>query len=317
MMWLDPKHGAPAPRPFKYEEEYVTLRVKSARIPDLQIVGTKYHISVASWLDWQTLVDGMQHGTSVVAPADARNLPPKQGDRILLVDIPVLKQVPWLGELNVNIALFSVVEESLAGPVLDYLVKATDVAGFGFAGPAKIYASLLKEASDAIFGTDGSTKPLTGMSRNFLKNDLQAGYLLLSDAPADLTAKADIKFDDGDKRIHVADKKNDPFKDYAYMVLEFLASDDRTDWAQFAELKEAWEALRKAYVEGATDAAGLEQLFKKYERLCLASPDLVPADAKRKAEKARDKFLPAAALAGSSNFGAGKLPDLPPFEEMA
>jgi hypothetical protein len=318
MMWLGPSHGAPQPKPIEVGKKYVTLRVKSARIPYLRELATKYHLSVASWLDWQTEASGMQRGTSVIAPNDARDLPPKRGDRIAFVDMPVLRQVPWQGELAVKIALFAVVEENLANPVLDYLVKATETAGFGFAGPAKIYADLVKEASDAIFGTVGSSHVLTGMDRNFLASDLQEGFLLLSDAPATETKNAPMVFDPQDKRIKPkTDRDRDPLEGYAYMVLEFVADNDRRDWAQFEPLRNAWEELSRAYVDEKTTPAVMERLFGRYERMCRASPDLLPEDAKRKAAKARAKFAPVAAIAASEGFAPGHRPPLPKFEELA
>src|SRR6516165_9304981 len=53
-------------------KKYITLRVKSARIPYLREVTTKYHLSVASWLDWQTEASGLQRGTSVIAPNEKK-----------------------------------------------------------------------------------------------------------------------------------------------------------------------------------------------------------------------------------------------------
>jgi len=316
MMWLGPDHGAPERRGVRLGEEYVTLRVKSARIPYLRAGPTKYHLSVATWLDWQTEAHSTQHGTSVIAPSEERGLPPKHRDRISFVDKPALRQVPWQGELNVKIALFAVVEETLAQPVLDYLVKATEVAGFGFAGPAKVYAGLVKEASDAIFGTVGSSDVVTGMDRGFLAEDLQAGYLLLSDAPAAETAKAKVRFDPQDKRIKPkVDGGSNPLKDYAYMVLEFKADRVRNDWSQFESLRNAWGVLEKRYEDGAKPDE-MEELFQRYERACRASPDLLPEDAKIKAANARKKFAPVAALAASRPLGPAPRPPLPTFEEI-
>jgi hypothetical protein len=316
MMWLSPRHDAPEPQPIEPGTRYVTLRVKSARIPYLRDLATRYHLSVASWLEWQTEADGMQRGTSVIAPNETRDLPPKQGDRVAFADIPVLRQIPWQGELGVKIALFAVVEANLANPMLDYLVKATETAGFGFAGPSKVYAELVKEASDAIFGTVGSTHLLSGMDRTFLAADLKAGYVLLSDAPAAETATAELRFDPQDMRMkpRVSSGPN-ALADHAYLILEVLADDERRDWAQFAPLKTAWDALRKAY----EDEAGpeeMERLFARYERLCQASPDLLPADAKRKVAKAREKFAPAAALLNTRGFKGGRRPPLAEFAEI-
>ena len=154
--------------------------------------------------------------------------------------------------------------------------------------------------SDAIFGTVGSSDVLTGMDRGFLAEDLQAGYLLLSDAPATETAKAKLRFDPQDNRIKPkVDGGSNPLKDYAYMVLEFKADRERNDWSQFESLRNAWGALKKRYEDGAKPDE-MEELFQQYERACRASPDLLPEDAKIKATKARKRIR--------TRRGAGRQP---------
>lgn len=98
-------------------------------------------------------------------------------------------------------ALFAVVQSDLAKPVLNYLVDATKTMGFGFAGPAQVYADLVNKASDAIFGTPGSTKLQVGLDRTFGADDLTSGYLFVSDAPSGTFDRAKLTFKD-DNRIH-------------------------------------------------------------------------------------------------------------------
>jgi hypothetical protein len=144
--------------------------------------------------------------------------------------------------------------------------------------------------------------------------------MLLSDAPAKQTAMAELRFDPQDMLMKPrASDGTNPLDGHAYLILEFLADEERRDWAQFAPLKAAWEALREAYEDedGKTTSEEMERLFARYERLCRASPDLLPGDAIRKIAKAREKFAPLAGLVTTRGFTGHRRRSLPDFAEIA
>ena len=314
-LWLDEKQGGRLRKPLKPGTCYVSVRIKAARIPVLRFLATKYHLSVASWLEYRTTADGLQKGTAVLSPGDLMDLMDGPGDRIVFMDKPILRAIPWAGELQLKTALFAVVESDLAKPVLNYLVDATKTLGFGFAGPAKVYADLVNKASDAIFGSPGSAKLQVGLDRTFGTDDLTSGYLFVSDAPSGTFDPAKLAFNPGDNRIHLGGKAYGG--DSAYLLLEIADLDHRADWADFTELKTAWDKVRQEYSRDPNyDPQKVKEALDRYERLLRASPEFLTADAERVAQDARDKFAIGTAAAAGHGLKAGSKMALPKFEDL-
>ena len=81
------------------------------------------------------------------------------------------------------------------------------------------------------------------------------------------------------------------------------------------DLKATWEAIKRAFIGAQYNDAG--NLLSQFERQCRVSPDLVPADAQRLIEKARDMFR----AQQSRMFAGGKMPGskpgpLPEFDKL-
>jgi hypothetical protein len=318
-LWLDEKQGGRLRKPLKPGTCYISVRIKAARIPLLRHVTTRYHLSVVSWLEYRTTAAGLQKGTAVLSPGDLMNLtdgPGKgPGDRIVFIDKPILRQIPWAGELQLKTALFAVVDSDLAKPVLNYLVDATQTLGLGFAGPAKIYADLVNKASDAIFGTPGSTILQVGLDRTFGAEDLTSGYLFVSDAPSGTFDPAKLTFEPGSNKIHLA---GEPYSgDSAYMLLEIADSSQRYDWGDFAELRAAWDKVHEEYNRDPKyDPELVEMALDRYARLLRSSPDFLIADAERVAQDARDKYEIRKDMAKGNYLKTGRKMDLPKFEDL-
>jgi hypothetical protein len=171
---LDERHGAP-PRSFvEQDAQYVTLRIKAARIVDIRRWASKFHGCINSRVQLLHEASGTVEHQTVLAPAEMKELDPADLDRIVAIDKVLLGPFPYRGQLDLTVALFSVKSADLAAPYLELLTSIADAAGVAFLTAAKPYIEPLRKGADLLFGTSSASQLEIGFERDFTA--LESGY---------------------------------------------------------------------------------------------------------------------------------------------
>jgi hypothetical protein len=303
---LDEAHGAPKRVSVKVDTEYVTLRIKAARIVDVRRWTSRFHGCINSRARLLHEGSGSVEHQTVLAPAELKEVDPASIDRIVSIDKVLLGPFPYRSQLDLTVALFSVKSADLAAPYLELLTSLADITGVAFLTGAKPYIEPLRKGADLLFGTAGASQLEIGFDRDFTV--LESGFYLAMRAPKHAVPLDQLRIDPRDFRL--TDGSGQPFGSYPYFVLSIERSVQRPDWMLIPDLKATWEAIRQAVIGGQYNDAG--NLLSQFERQCRVSPDLVPADARRLAKKARDAFT----APKPQTFGPTKKGPLPEFKGL-
>jgi hypothetical protein len=296
---LDETHGAPRRAAVRADAEYVTLRIKAARIVDVRRWTTRFHGCINSRARLLHEGGGSIEHQTVLAPAQLKEVDPTNVDRIVSIDKVLLGPFPYRGQLDLTVALFTVKSTDLAAPYLELLTSLADIAGVAFPAGAKPYVEPLQKGADLLFGTAGASQLEIGFDRDFTA--LEAGFYLAMRAPKHAVALDQLRIDPKDFRL--IDGSGQPFGSYPYFILSIERGVQRPDWMLIPDLKATWDAIRQAFVGAQYIDAG--NLLDQFGRQCRVSPHLVLADAKRLEKKARDMFRTQLLTQGHGPFTAG------------
>lgn len=265
------------------DEEYVTIRIRSSRVVNVRKGTSKFYGSVQSRAHYLHGDRGPIEYQKVIAP-DMRELDADNVDHILMINKPALGPVPYLGELSLELGLFSVKSSDLAAPYLDLLTSLAEKSGVAALSTALPYVEPLRKGADLLFGNSKLSTLEIGMDQSW--SELSTGTWLIMRAPKQAINPGRIRIDKTDGKVTTG-----AAKPYPYLVFTIEASRRRDDWMTIPELKAAWDAIAAAAKSGRIDEA--EQLMRQFELIARWSPDLVPEDARRLAAKAAAQ-LPAA-----------------------
>jgi hypothetical protein len=304
----------PAPQPADVikDQDYVSIIVKSARIDHVRRWTSKFYGCVQSRAHYLHVDRGDVEYQTVVVPALMKELDPKNLDRVIQIDKPILGPVPYVGGLSLELGLFSVKSTDLAGPYIDLLTSLAQQASVGFISAAMPFVEPFRKGADLLFGNTNQSELEIGYDKTW--TNLETGHWVLMLAAKCSVNVALLKVDSNDGRL--IDSSGNPLKGYPYIVFEVARSNRRDDWMRIPELKAGWDAIAKAAKAEQLDDA--EQLLRQFALTCRWSPDLVPADQKRLAQAAEAK-LPelqkktvVSTGATASGHPLGELSDLDP-----
>ena len=102
------------------DQDYVRIWLRAARIVEVRRWTQKIHAAVHSRFLYADRAEGQREVVAVVAPDKSfEQLDPRNLDRFIVVNQPLLGPIPFRGELGMEVGLFSVVAADLAKPYLD------------------------------------------------------------------------------------------------------------------------------------------------------------------------------------------------------
>ena len=164
---LTSAHGvAEAALPLAKDQDYVTIRVKKSRIVNVRKGTSKFYGSVQSRAHYLHGDRGRVEYQQVLAP-DMRELDADNVDHMLVIDKPVLGPVPYLGELALELGLFSVKSSDLAAPYLELLNSLAEKSGVAALTTALPYVEPLRKGADLIFGNAKLSTLEIGVDRSW------------------------------------------------------------------------------------------------------------------------------------------------------
>lgn len=298
---------SPAPTALPSGECYLSVRVASLRLPNTrEKVFDKLYGIVHAFADLPSAAGAHIQFAAATMPSKLAGVDPVNLQNVLTINKLVVGPTPWNGgDLNLQIGLFSVVSENLAGPFLDTMTKLSDTVGVAFAGAAKPYVDTLKFGVEALTRATGTVKLEIGLDETF--SPLTTGNFAIVAAPVGRLAGKTLSLDPTDKKLLV---NGAHYTEKPYLVFSFESSQERSDWGEIPELKAAYGAIRDAVV--GNDQTKAKSTFEAFERLAKFSPDLTATDAARLVVKVRGLVAGAFQVAAT----ASEVMRLPEFHEV-
>ncbi len=256
--------------------QYLRVWLRSARITEVRRWTTKFHASVHARFELNDPVLGRREVVCVVAPDKTfSELDPSHLDRLITVNQPLLGPVPYRGELDADVGLFSIAASDLAKPYLELLAGLTDTAGVSFLVKAMPLAEPIRRGAEILFSEAQRSQLEIGLSRTDTR--LSPGHWVVARVPKGKLPRG-LQLDPHDYGL--LDSQGKAVTGFPYMVIGVEALDQRDDYAAIPELRAAWESVRTAVTEARPEEEVLQR-FNQLRRVIAVSLDLVPADKRR------------------------------------
>ena len=262
-------------------EYYVSARVISHHLPTNG--GRKRH----GFIQWSIRCPDGQ-GSDVEfqrleVPGGLSESAGKRSDRIYEANRQILGTVPFHDDIFFEIALSSIQAGGKFDPYLKLLADMSTVAsrdsfissfvpGMSLVSRGLTYAAEQQESTPidlavmCRFSFDGAT---------FKPGKYAAIY-----GPFDASNSDALQLDEKSGELFIVKKNKRSRVDWPYVTFSIDIEQSRSDWFRVPDILTAWQELRLEYVEGGTQD-GIENAFRRFERICLSSPDLIRSDAQK------------------------------------
>lgn len=291
----------PVSTPISPADSYVSVRVASLRLPNTRDkVFNKIYGLVHAFADLSSSAGTNVQFAAATMPNKLAGVDPINLQNVLTIDKIVVGPTPWNGgSLNLQIGLFSVVSENLAGPFLDTMTKLTETVGVSFAAAAKPYVDTLKFGVQALTRAAGSVKLEIGLDEAFTPP--ATGYFAIVAEAVGKLAGRKLSLDAADKKLLVDGAH---YTEKPYLIFSIESGAQRDNWGEIPELKTAYAEISDDVRKN--DQTKAREAFQTFRRLALFSPDLTRADAKRLVAAVDADLSNVFAAAGTAGGGVTK-----------
>ena len=268
--------GTP-PQFVQSEKHYLRVWLRAARINDVRRWTSKFHATVHGRFVCIDRLQGQREVMSIVAPDKAfEEMDPRNLDRFIVVNQPLLGPVPYRGQLAMDVALFSVAAADLAKPYLDLLAELTKTASVGFLTQVQPFVEPLRRGAETLLFNENRAHLEIGLNRT--DTQLRTGNIVVARVPKGNYDTRDLHIDPQDYRL--LDNSGRPITSFPYMILGVEASIERDDYPTIPEIRTGWESVRQTASEG-RPVEEVRQRFDQLRRAIYLSQDLIQPDKKR------------------------------------
>jgi hypothetical protein len=311
--WLNANQippGAPS-GPVQPDTAYLNIFLKSARVVNVRRGLETFYGAVHSFMRVPHRSQMTAEFNMVITPSSLKNIDAKGIDRVVQINQRLLGPVPYVdGDLEMEVALFSVASSNLAAPYLTLLESLSKTAGVSFISAALPFAAPILEGIRLLTGDDRNAVLEIGLSITEPKP--RQGYCVVMRAPKGVVDLSRLKLDPADFRL--LDANGQAVADYPYMVLEVRAEPQRPDWFKIPDLTKAYSRIQELYRDGSDDTNAAVQIFR---RVALTCNDLTMQDATNLADKVASMY----AIVGAEKSTRGvraveKLEEFPDIREL-
>lgn len=299
--------GPATATPLVTDQCYVAVRAVSLRLPNTrQKVFERVYGIVHAFASLPSRRGTETQFAAATMPGKLAGVDPKNLQNVITIDKLLAGPTPWSGgDLNLQIGLFSVVSENLAGAFLETMTKLTETVGVSFATAAKPYVDTLKFGIEQLTRAAGSVKLEIGLDQSF-KPPAAGLYAIVATPVGKLSGKS-LSLDPADKKLLV---NGAHYTDKPYLVYSIESSPQRSDWGKIPDLQRSYTTIVQSIEANKRDEAA--EAFATFTRLAAISPDLIAADADALIEKVKNEMQRAFGKAATS----GTAPAVPAFHEL-
>ena len=287
------------------EQMYVSVALRSLRVVDVRKGISKFYGTVHSYIGLPHLSGQEAVFQTVTTPNDLRDADASRIDRIIQLDRPLLRDVPYRGgSLDMEMGLFSVKSADLVAPFVSVLEKMAEVAGVSYVSAAMPFVEPLKLGIGLLTGSSDESILEIGIS--WAPNPPRTGWYFVMRAPKGAVDPANGLVDKNDFRLLL--KGGGSLSQYPYMLFRLSSSIRKDDWFMIPDLVQPYEDLRKAVREGKADP--VRQALGAFTRTVLTCQDLLRNDARRVVKLVTDDVNEVLGVALQAAGSSAKLPEL-------
>jgi len=264
---------------------YIELYLESLRLARGRKFATKFHGVAYSFVALPREGEERAHLAAISKPEKLAELDKGSLDHVITVSKQMMGRTAFRGgPVSLEFGLFSVKDGNVLTPLLDYVTRVSSTAGISYVGAIKPFVPLITEGMDLIAGQLQDTALEVGVDTDLdLAKSCVAAIVARPKGSID-TAKLSLDEDRG----LLSDGK---LLDCGYAVFSLRRALEKSDYGEIPELKERYAAIQSAIrgnkMQDATDA------LTAFRLATVASPDLIPSDARTLVEKATRKVAEA------------------------
>lgn len=292
------------------ETHYLSVFLKSARVVDVRRGLTTFYGTVHSYIRLAHRSHGTAEFNVTTTPAALKSVDANGIDRVIQLNQRLLGPVPYVGgDFEIELGLFSVAAENLAGPYLELIQSLSEVAGVSYVSAALPFAGLIIQGMKLLTRNEDRVSLEIGLTTTMPVPKL--GYCVVIRAPKGSLTVDKLRVDPSDFRLL---DETGAVNRYPYLVLEVQADTQRADWFKIPELASAYKEVQEEYRRGRQQA--VEEALAAFRRVALTCNDLQEADARQLVDKVFATYASSGPPAPAVRGGAKGHADLPELSEI-
>jgi hypothetical protein len=281
--------------PIEADSCYIELYLESLRLEQGRRFATRFHGVAYSFVTLSREGEPRAQLTAVSKPERLAELDKGSIDRVIIISKQMMGPTAFRGgPVSLEFGLFSVKSGTLLSPVLNYVTKVSEAAGISYVGAIKPFVPLIVEGMDLIAGQVQDTALEVGVDTDLtLTNGTVAAVIARPKGSID-PAKLSL---DADRRLLL----NGTPLECGYAAFSIRRTLEKSDYGDIPELKERYAAIQLAIKSNKEKDA--RDALTAFRLAALASPDLIPSDARKLVDKVKQKVTEAFPPAGLAAVG--------------
>lgn len=269
-------------------QRYIEIVSEFAWIPKIRKGFKRFHKATYSEVSLPTLGDSNAVFQSLSTPKALQQMSPDDLSRVIQLRHRLFGPVPYRGgDLSLQLGVYAIREKDLAQPFLDLVSTFAGLGTASFLSTAKAFAGPVTNAVNALTGAGDDVSLEIGINQVLTSSTgtIRSGYFLVIGAEKKDIDPATLKLDPSKNSL--LDAGGNEIKKFPYVVFRLTGTDKHSTWFQIPDIKEAYQAIRRAIVQ---DRANAEVLVNAFRPLAMVSNDLLIADGERLAGMVRKEF---------------------------
>ncbi len=280
--------------PIEADNCYLELYLESLRLERARSFATRFHAIAYSFVTLSREGEERARLAAVSKPEKLAELDKDAVDRVITISKQMMAPTPFRGgTVSLEFGLFSVKSGNLLTPVLDLVTRLSSVAGISYVGAIKPFVPLITQGMDLLTSQRNDTALEVGLDTDMsLATSFVAAIIA---RPKNAIAVEKLSLDE-DRRLLLDDKP----LDCGYAVFSIRATSEKSDYGEIPELRMLFAAFQSALKRRKKKDA--EDAVAAFRLAAIASPDLIPADARRLIEKVERKYAEAFVAGAPASF---------------
>ena len=260
--------------PILPDQHYMSVTMRSCRIPDLRVLFTKFYGTVQSYAEVESGTGDIAVFQTLTTPSKLQDADPSNLDRTIVQDIPLLGPVPFSGgNFIIQIGLFAMKEADLIAPYLNLLGTIAQKAGISFMSQAVALAQPILDGIGQIVQQSAGGLQI-GLYKGFVQPETPTqGYYAVIAAPVGSIDTSNLAIDNAENLVYFDSRQQ---IDSAYLVFTIERFTARNDWKQIPDVKKAFAALLAA--EQSADRNKITDAMISFKVVVASCQDLLVAD---------------------------------------
>jgi hypothetical protein len=277
------------------DECYIELYLESLRLARARRFGTKFNGVAYSFVTLPREGEERAQLAAVSKPEKLAELDKGSLNRVITVSKQMMGPTAFRGgPVSLEFGLFSIKRGNLLTPVLDYITRVSSTAGISYVGAIKPFVPLITEGMDLIAGQKDDTALEVGVDTDLtLAKSCVAAII---DCPNGSIDPAKLSLGK-DGRLRLDGK----LLDCGYATFSLRRMLQKSDYGEIPELKERYAAIQSA-IKG-NKKKDAQDALTAFRLATIASPDLIPADARKLVDKVKQKVTQAFPPEGVAAMG--------------